>query len=112
MTRPATAPVVERVDRLHRYEIRVGGETIGFAAYRDRDGQRVFHHTEIDDAFTGRGLASVLVGRALADTRDAGKRVVPVCPYVAAHLRRHREFAGISDPVTPQILQWLDGTPH
>lgn len=91
----------------HRYEISVDGELAGFTAYRDHGDQRVFHHTEIGDAFGGRGLSTELVAQALADTRDAGKRIVGVCPFVAAYLRKHPEFAEHSDPVTADVLTWL-----
>ncbi|MFE3760162.1 GNAT family N-acetyltransferase [Streptomyces sp. NPDC059104] len=103
-----TAPVVRRVDTRHRYEILVDGERAGLTAYRDRDGQRVFFHTEIDDAHAGQGLAAILVEQALTDVRTSGKRIVPVCPYVAKYLTRHQEFADITDPVTPEVLTWLD----
>ncbi|WP_405667432.1 N-acetyltransferase [Streptomyces sp. NBC_01166] len=106
----ADAPVVRNVDARHRYEILVDETSAGFTAYRDRDAQRVFFHTEIDDAFAGRGLASVLVREALSHVRDTGKRIVPVCPYVAKFLKKHEEFSDITDPVTPEILQWLETT--
>ena len=109
MTQQATAPVVRRVDARHRYEILVGGERAGLTAYRDRDGRRVFFHTEIDDAYAGQGLASILVEQALTDVRASRMRIVPVCPYVAKFLKKHDEFADITDPVTPEVLQWLDG---
>lgn len=104
----AAAPVVRNVDARHRYETLVGEVSAGFTAYRDRDGQRVFFHTEIDDAYAGRGLASVLVREALGHVRDSGKRIVPVCPYVAKFLKRHEQFADITDSVTPEIVQWLE----
>ncbi|WP_405690002.1 GNAT family N-acetyltransferase [Streptomyces sp. NBC_01185] len=104
----AADPIVRNVDARHRYEILVEEVSAGFTAYRDRDGQRVFFHTEIDDAFAGRGLASVLVEQALSHVRSTGKRIVPVCPYVAKFLKKHEEFADITDPVTPEILQWLE----
>ncbi|MFD7997964.1 GNAT family N-acetyltransferase [Streptomyces mirabilis] len=107
MTQPAPTPTVQRVDTKHRYEIVVDGQTAGLTAYRDRDGQRVFYHTEINDAFAGRGLASLLVQQALTDARASGKRIVPVCPYVAKFLKKHDEFADMTDPVTPEVLQWL-----
>ncbi|MFJ8887752.1 GNAT family N-acetyltransferase [Streptomyces sp. NPDC102402] len=107
MTQPSD-PIVRNVDARHRYEILVDGVSAGFTAYRDRDGQRVFFHTEIDDAFAGRGLASVLVEQALDHTRSSDRRIVPVCPYVAKFLKKHDEFADVSDPVTPEILQWLE----
>lgn len=109
MTEPTTPPTVERVDARHRYVIQVDGSTAGFTAYRDRDDRRVFFHTEIDDAYAGQGLASILVREALDDVRGAGLRIVPVCPYVAKFLKKHEEYADITDPVTPEVLEWLQG---
>jgi predicted GNAT family acetyltransferase len=111
MTDPA-APVVQRVDARNRYEILVDGKLAGHADYRDRDAQRVIHHTEIADAFAGRGLASLLVQRALTDVRDSGRRVVPLCPFVAKYLGRHDEFRDIADPVTPEVKRWFGTSPH
>ncbi|MFF9765481.1 GNAT family N-acetyltransferase [Streptomyces sp. NPDC014636] len=108
MSQPSAIPVVERRDDGNRYEILVDGKRAGLTAYRDRGAQRVFHHTEIDDAFAGQGLASRLVQEALTDVRNSGKRIVPVCPYVAKFLTRNGEFADLVDPVTPDVLQWLD----
>ncbi|MFF8727019.1 GNAT family N-acetyltransferase [Streptomyces sp. NPDC015171] len=108
MSQPSPAPVVERVDARNRYEIRVDGERAGLTAYRDRGDQRVFYHTEIDEEFAGQGLAARLVQEALTDVRNSGKRIVPVCPYVAKFLKRHEEFADLVDTVTPEVLQWLD----
>lgn len=111
MATPA-APVVRRVEDKHRYEILVDGVLAGFTEYLDRDEQRVFYHTEIGDAFAGQGLASRLVRQALTDVRDAGKRVVPVCPYVAGFLEKHDGFADITDPVTPDVRHWLREALH
>ncbi|EXU62449.1 GNAT family acetyltraansferase [Streptomyces sp. PRh5] len=108
MSQPSAGPIVERVDARHRYEILIDGEHAGLAAYRDHGEQRVFHHTEVGDAFAGQGLAALLVRRALTDVRDSGKRVVPVCPYVARFIEKHDEFADITDPVTPDLLRWLE----
>ncbi|MER6061351.1 GNAT family N-acetyltransferase [Streptomyces sp. NPDC004059] len=108
MSQPSAAPTVEHNDVKHRYEILVDGKRAGLTAYRDRGEQRVFFHTEVDEAFAGQGLASRLVQEALTDVREAGKRIVPVCPYVAKFLNKHEEFADITDPVTPEVLRWLD----
>lgn len=108
MTQQETTPVVRRVDARHRYEILVDDRRAGLTAYRDRDDRRVFFHTEIDDVYAGRGLAAVLVEQALNDVRAAGMRIVPVCPYVAKFLKKHEEYADITDPVTPEVLEWLD----
>jgi uncharacterized protein len=98
-------PTVERVD--NRYEIRVGGERAGFTEFRDRDVQRVFFHTEIAEAFQGKGLSSVLIEHALSRTRQDGRRIVPVCPAVARYLAKHDGFADITDPVHSDVMTWL-----
>ena len=89
-----------------KYTIAVDDQTVGLASVADRGNQRVFYHTEVDDKFEGRGLASILVGEALEAARADDKRVVAVCPMVAAFIKRHSEFSDITDPVTPEILQW------
>jgi predicted GNAT family acetyltransferase len=90
-----------------KYTIAVEGETVGLAAVADRGNQRVFYHTEVEERFGGRGLANILVGEALEASRVDGKRVVPVCPMVAAFIEKHPEFRDIADPVTPDILRWV-----
>ncbi|MER6089803.1 GNAT family N-acetyltransferase [Streptomyces bluensis] len=107
MSQPSADPTVERADSRNRYEILVDGTRAGLTAYRDRGEQRVFYHTEVDDAYAGQGLASRLVQEALTDVRALGKRIVPVCPYVAKFLTKHDEFTDITDTVTPDVRQWL-----
>ncbi|WP_428339765.1 GNAT family N-acetyltransferase [Mycobacterium sp.] len=89
------------------YTIAVEGDTVGLAAVADRGEQRVFYHTEVDERFGGRGLATILIQQALEATRADGKRVVATCPMVAAFIKKHPEFGDIADPVTPSILQWV-----
>lgn len=95
---------VENSPDQRRYEISVDGALAGFTEYVDRDSQRIFFHTAIDEAFSGRGLASKLIAAALTDTRAAKRRVVPICPFVAAYVKKHDDFADIIDPVTPAAL--------
>ena len=91
-----------------KYTIAVDGETVGLAAVADHDNQRVFYHTEVEERFGGRGLATILVAEALAATRTDGKRVVPVCPMVAAFIKKHPEFNDITDKATPELLRWVE----
>jgi len=91
-----------------KYTIAVDGETVGLAAVADRCNQRVFYHTEVDERFGGRGLATILVEQALEATRADGKRVVATCSMVADFLKKHPEFSDIADPATPAILQWVE----
>lgn len=83
----------------HRYEMRVGDNLVGFAAYFDRDdGVRVLPHVEIDPAFEGRGLGGVLTQYALDDCRAQGWLIVASCPFVAAWIRGHPDYAELVAP--------------
>ena len=90
-----------------RFTVGVDGKTVGLVAFAERDGQRVFFHTEVDDAFGGRGLGTVLIAEALAVTRSDGLRIVAVCPMVAAYVDKHHDFDDILDKPTPEIMRWL-----
>jgi predicted GNAT family acetyltransferase len=90
-----------------RFSISVDGKRAGFTEFVDHDGQRIFPHTEIDDEFEGRGLASILVGEALKSTRDDGLRIVAVCSMVAGYLEKHPEFNDVVDPVTTDVKRVL-----
>jgi predicted GNAT family acetyltransferase len=90
-----------------RFSIAVDGRKAGFTEYVDRDGQRIFPHTEVADEFEGRGLATILIGEAIQATRDAGLRIVPVCPMVANYVGKHDEYSDVVDPVDSDVKRRL-----
>jgi uncharacterized protein len=85
---PAKAVVVD-VPEESRYELRLGDRRIGHAAYHRRDDRIAFTHTEVDSACEGRGFGTRLVQAALEDARARGLEIVPLCPFVAAYVKRH-----------------------
>ncbi|MDY6996688.1 MAG: GNAT family N-acetyltransferase [Actinomycetota bacterium] len=107
MTTDKTGAPTDVTERTDRFTIAVDGRRAGFTEFIDRDGQRIFPHTEVDDEFEGRGLGSILVRAALESTRDAGLRIVPVCPMVAAFIDKHPEFKDVMDPVTIEVEELL-----
>ena len=96
-----TEPSVTHDSEKKRYEISADGVHAGLAAYVDTRTQRIIYHTAVDDRFRGRGLADELIAAALEDTRAAGKRVVAICPFVAAFVDKHEDYDDILDPITP-----------
>jgi predicted GNAT family acetyltransferase len=76
-----------------RYEAWLDGELAGVAVYALREHAIVFLHTEVDDAFSGRGVGSALARGALDDVRAAGDRdVVPQCPFIKGYIDKHAEY--------------------
>jgi uncharacterized protein len=78
-----------------RYELWVDGALAGVLTYRARPGQLALIHTEVDDEFEGRGLASALVQGVLDDLREKGVEVLPFCPYVKGWLTKHPEYVDL-----------------
>ncbi len=79
-----------------RYELFVDGELVGELVYRLRGGSAItLLHTEVSPSVEGQGLGGRLVAGALADIRARGLRVVAVCPFVRAYLRRHPDAADL-----------------
>jgi uncharacterized protein len=86
-------PTVLDVAESSRFEIRVDGRLAGLAQYHMKDpGLIVFTHTEIDDAYEGRGLGSTLIRAALDTARSRGLAVRPDCPFVRAYIGRHSDY--------------------
>jgi uncharacterized protein len=78
-----------------RYEIWVDEQLAGEIRYT-LDGEVVtMVHTEIDPAREGAGLGQALVAGALDDVRGQGRRVRPICPFVAKYIARHPEYADL-----------------
>lgn len=89
-------PAIEVVDNpgAQRFEA-VLPEGTAFVDYRLQDGAIVFTHTEVPEALEGRGVGNALVRVALDSARARGLHVVPLCPFVAAFIQRHNEYADL-----------------
>ena len=96
MTQDRTGAPTEVVAESDRFTISVDGQQVGLADFYDREGVRVFPHTEVDPSYQGRGLATILVREALTATRAAGLRVVPQCWMVAEFIEKNPEFADMT----------------
>jgi uncharacterized protein len=99
-----TEPRVTDNPRASRYELWLGATRAGLIEYRSKPGVVFLVHTEVDPAFAGQGLGERLVAGALEDLRSRGLKLVPLCPFVRAYLRRHPDQADLveGDPVVPQ----------
>ena len=78
----------------NRFEIRVGDE-LAFVTYRRRGSTISYIHTEVPPSLEGHGIAAKLAKHALDYARANALDVVPICPYIAAYIGRHPEYADI-----------------
>lgn len=61
-----------------------------------KDGRIVLSHTEVPKAMEGQGVGSKLAKAAFAYAKENELKVMPLCPFMASYLRRHRdEYAGM-----------------
>ena len=102
MSERSEQPSVEVVDREDegRYDALINGAVAGSAFYRVIDGRVVVTHTEVGDAYEGRGVASAIAEAVLADVRERGRQIVPLCPFFAGYIERHPEHEDLVDRVT------------
>jgi uncharacterized protein len=91
MVSPDDLSVVD-VPEDSRYELRLGEQLLGFAAYRRRPDRIVFTHTEIGESLEGSGFGSRLAAGALDDVRRQGLEVAPLCPFISAFIQGHPEY--------------------
>jgi uncharacterized protein len=79
-----------------RFEGTLDDRRVAISEYElPRPGVITFLHTEVDPEFEGQGLGSVLAATVLDQVRARGLRVVARCPFIAAYIRRHREYADL-----------------
>jgi len=78
-------------EEAQRFEAQVDGLR-ALLTYRGFPDRIVFNHIEVPPPVESKGLAAKLTRTALDFARANHFRVVPLCPYVAAFIRRHAEY--------------------
>jgi predicted GNAT family acetyltransferase len=90
----------------HRFELEIDDQ-VAKAWYRMQGNVVTFTHTEVPATLSGQGVGSRLAKGALDAVRSAGQKVVALCPFIAAYIKRHREYQDLladneSGDVTPR----------
>jgi predicted GNAT family acetyltransferase len=81
-------PAVSDNPELKRFELTMDGLTAFLAYERTPDTLRLIH-TEVPEGLRGRHVGEALVEAALHAGRSAGLRIVAICPFVRAYMRKH-----------------------
>lgn len=74
-----------------RFEAEVNGE-LAFIEYIRAKNAIYLTHTEVPKTLEGKGVGSALVESVLSTIEAEGEYVAPLCPFVAAYIKRHRKW--------------------
>ncbi len=87
-------PLVNNTNRpKKRFELQLENEIIFIEYILTKDNSIYLTHTEVPRSLEGNGLGSIIVKKALDYIRKKGYKMIPLCPFVAAYLKRHPEDA-------------------
>lgn len=103
----ATAPDVEDLvitdnSELGIYEAAIGGRTAAGLVYSNVGSRVVLLATSVFPEFRGKGVAARLIGGVLDELRMQGKTATVTCPFGAAFVNAHPEYADVLDPAFPR----------
>jgi hypothetical protein len=86
-----------------RYELPIGNEA-AVVTYNLSGQNLMITETLVPQALEGQGIASRLAKHVIADARDRGLLILPVCPFFSAYLQKHPENADVVHPTYRRIL--------
>lgn len=84
---PSMASVRDN-EAAQRFELEQNGD-VAFLVYEKTANSLTLVHTEVPPALRGHHLADFLVQAAVAFARHRGLRLVVVCPFARAYLKKH-----------------------
>jgi predicted GNAT family acetyltransferase len=95
-------PEIRDNQQEHRFEVVIDGH-LGAAYYAREKGVITFTHTDVAPELGGRGIGTMLARFALDQARAEGLKVVPLCPFIAAFIKRHPEYQELVLPGSPRV---------
>ncbi|MGS2619888.1 GNAT family N-acetyltransferase [Micromonospora sp. LZ34] len=103
----AIAPDVEDLvitdnSELGIYEAAIGGRTAAGLVYSKVGGRIILSATSVFPEFRGKGVGARLIGGVLDELRMQGKTATVTCPFAAAFVNAHPEYADVLDPAFPR----------
>ena len=78
----------------NRFELEVNGH-IAFIDYKQKDNDIYLIHTESPKELAGTGAAAALVEKTLIYLEENNHPLVPLCPYVAAFIKKNRDWVRV-----------------
>lgn len=76
----------------HRFSVKIDGKEALLDYTPEGESRLHYKHTFVPPELRGKGVASVLAKTALDYAKENGYTVIPSCSFVAAYVRKHREY--------------------
>lgn len=90
--------IIRNTDR-NRFELQHAAATIGTLEYSHHRDAIVLERIEVDDVYSGRGLAASFTEAVLEEIQQDGQRVIPKCPYVRGYMLKHPRWRKVARDV-------------
>lgn len=74
-----------------RFELEVEGKVAFIEYILNNENIMFLTHTEVPIGLEGKGVGSAIVSKVLDYIKEKGYTLAPLCPFVAAYLKRHPE---------------------
>ena len=74
-----------------QFELEVEG-TVARIEYMLMGDKIIFSHTEVPAALEGKGIGAKIVELALKNIEERELKLLPLCPFTAAYIKRHPEW--------------------
>ncbi|WP_342561720.1 GNAT family N-acetyltransferase [Paenibacillus sp. FSL R7-0345] len=73
------------------------GKNLAEITYRleEATGNWIVDHTYVSEELRGQGTAEKLVREVVEKAREAGVKIIPVCPYAVKQFERHKEYSDV-----------------
>lgn len=85
---------LQQNESARQFEMHISGKLARIEYILTR-GKIFLTHTEVDPLLEGKGVGSTIIRRTLDWVRGQGLKLVPLCPFVAAFLKKHPDYQDI-----------------
>ena len=86
--------VVNNADK-RRFEVALGND-IAMIEYQRAGNNIIYTHTEVPEAFEGKGIATRMAYAAMEYAKENGFKVQALCPFVDKYVKEHPEYQSIT----------------
>jgi predicted GNAT family acetyltransferase len=76
----------------HRFEMPIDGQVPFIEYSRVNDTLLIIAHTEVPAELEGKGIGKMLVEKVLNYIEEQGWKIIPLCPFTSAYIKRHPEW--------------------